>query len=115
MAKIRVLILTVLTSLTLVAPVTSQTIKTKQARPNSTLVTPTVTLSSSATNIAENGGTATITATLSAATDKDVYIDFSTGGTSTNKDDYKITFPHYAQPKVVAGGNGEGSDPNLCS
>ncbi|WP_165372120.1 FG-GAP-like repeat-containing protein [Emticicia agri] len=96
----------------LATTVASQNIKTNQARPNSTLITPTVTLSSTTTNVSENGGIATITATLSAATNKDVYIDFSIGGTSTNKVDYKITFPHYAQPKVVAGGNGEGSASN---
>src|SRR6218665_3643930 len=115
MTKIRVLILTVLTSLTLVTTVTSQTTKINQARPNTTLVTPTVTLSSSTTTISEAGGTSTITATLSQATDKPVLVDFSVGGTAKNTADYKTNFSHYGLPAISAGGNGDGSGANQLS
>lgn len=112
MTKIRVLLLTVLTSLILVTPVTSQTKKSNQTRQNTALATPTVTLSKSVNTISEAGGTATITATLSQATDKDVFIDFSLSGTAKHNADYEVDFLKKETARIVAGGNGEGSNNN---
>ncbi len=50
--------------------------------------TPTVTLSASPTTISENGGTSTITATLSAATTSAVTVTLAYSGTATSGSDY---------------------------
>ena len=49
---------------------------------------PTVTLSSNVSSVAESGGTAIITATLSEAVEETVQITLSSGGTSIEGDDY---------------------------
>ena len=52
---------------------------------------PTVTLALDNASIAENGGVATATATLSAASGQDVTIDLAVGGTATDGDDYTLS------------------------
>ena len=59
---------------------------------------PSVTINADVNTIDENGGVATITATLSGLSDQDITVDFSFGGTATNLDDYtrnsmQITIP----------------------
>ena len=49
---------------------------------------PTVTLSLSGSPLAENGGVATVTATLSAVSGQDVTVDLGFSGTATNVADY---------------------------
>ena len=49
---------------------------------------PTVTLSSNVTSVAEDGGTGTLTATLSIATTADVTVELSAAGTATSGTDY---------------------------
>ncbi|MBN2890387.1 MAG: hypothetical protein JXL97_00840, partial [Bacteroidales bacterium] len=51
---------------------------------------PTVTLSTSPTSIAENGGTSTLTATLSNATYEDVVVNLTYTGTATTTTDYTV-------------------------
>ncbi|WP_435540421.1 Calx-beta domain-containing protein [Azospirillum sp. ST 5-10] len=52
---------------------------------------PTVTLTSSGSSLAENGGVATVTATLSAATATDTMVTLTTAGTATNATDYTLS------------------------
>lgn len=52
---------------------------------------PSVTLSVDATAVAEGGGVATVTATLSAAHSQPVTIDLTTSGTATEGDDYTLS------------------------
>ncbi|NVK42832.1 MAG: cadherin repeat domain-containing protein, partial [Oceanospirillaceae bacterium] len=56
-----------------------------------TIAAPTVTLSVDNSSIAENGGTATLTATLSAASSQDVTVSLSYSGTAINATDYNNT------------------------
>lgn len=112
MTKIRILILTVLTSLTFVIVVQSQTPKSNKARSNAALVLPTVTLSSSPPAISEAGGVATITATSSSPAVQDIAVDLGISGIALAKKDYNITFSTEGTSKIVSGGNGSGSAAN---
>jgi hypothetical protein len=52
---------------------------------------PTVTLSSGVGSVAEDGGSTTLTATLSAPAPEDVFVYLQTNGTAVNNTDYQIT------------------------
>lgn len=66
---------------------------------------PQVTLSQSANVISENGGTADITASLSASTNQDVTVNLSIAGTAVQGTDYNIT----SQSIVITAGNISGA------
>ena len=70
---------------------------------------PTVSVATSATSVSE-GETFTVTANLEAATSTDVVIDLPSSGTAK----YNVDFTSDVATRIstVAGGNGEGSDPN---
>jgi len=76
---------------------------------------PTVSLSLNKSSISEAGGTATLTATLSAPTDKDVTILLKPSGTASYQGDYDADFTGKGLAKTVAGGNGAGSEANQLS
>ena len=63
------------------------------------------------TTIAENGGAAVITATISAVHSKDVIIPLTISGTASEGIDYLTSFSSKG-PSVIAGGNGTGNGLN---
>ena len=65
--------------------------------------------------IVEDGGTAVITATISAAHSKDVTIPLTVTGTATIDYDYSTAFSFKGQSSTVIGGNGFGSALNKLS
>jgi len=58
---------------------------------NFTSAEPTVTLSASSSTIVENGGTSTLTATLSGVSGEDVTVNLSKSGTATDNTDYTLS------------------------
>jgi sugar lactone lactonase YvrE len=74
--------------------------------------TPTLRLSLDKTIVSEAGGKATLMATLSAPQSQDVTVYLKTAGTAAYQADYDADFFGKGSTKIVAGGNGLGSDAN---
>ena len=72
---------------------------------------PVVTLSTDLKDFPEHKST-NILAKLSAASSRDAVLSFGFTGTSTFQEDYSVDFPGKGSSKVVAGGNGQGSEFN---
>ena len=56
-----------------------------------------------------------IIATLSASSDKDVYVNFGpVSGTALNYEDYNLQFSTKLLQTIIAGGNNSGNSLNMC-